>query len=149
MRRYEKLTEHDEYKITFEYDENAVVNADSTMILQVVYNLINNAINYTGDDKIVRIVQNVNNGVVRISVADTGSGIEQDAIPYIWDRYYKVDKVHKRAVVGTGLGLSIVKGILESHRARYGVNSTVGVGSTFWFELDVMANEFTDAEFEE
>ena len=149
MRRYEKLTEHDEYKITFEYDENALVNADRTMILQVVYNLINNAINYTGDDKIVRIVQNVNNGVVRISVADTGVGIEQDAIPYIWDRYYKVDKVHKRAVVGTGLGLSIVKGILESHGARYGVNSTVGVGSTFWFELDVMASEFTDADFEE
>ena len=50
-------------------------------------------------------------------------------------RYYKVDKVHKRAVTGTGLGLSIVKGILEAHGAAYGVESELGKGSTFWFEL--------------
>ena len=46
----------------------------------------------------------------------------------IWDRYYKVDKEHKRGVIGTGLGLSIVKGILDSHKARYGVRSTLGKG---------------------
>ena len=84
---------------------------------------------------------------MRISVADTGVGIAPEDLPYIWDRYYKVDKVHKRAVVGTGLGLSIVKGILESHGAAYGVDSTPGIGSTFWFELDAAAG-YTDAEFE-
>jgi len=51
------------------------------------------------------------------------------------DRYYKVDKVHRMAMIGTGLGLSIVKAILENHHAAYGVNSQIGVGSTFWFEL--------------
>ena len=137
MKRYEKLTEKDGYEISFEADIDVCINADTTMILQVIYNLINNALNYTGEDKKVRIVQTVTYDTVRISVIDTGEGIAADQIPYIWDRYYKVDKVHKRARVGTGLGLSIVKGILEAHGADYGVESKVGQGSTFYFELNV------------
>ncbi len=134
--RYEKLTEKDNYKIEFEADENVLVTADRTMILQVVYNLVNNALNYTGEDKRVSIVQSVWDNRVRISVIDTGSGIADEDIPYIWDRYYKVDKVHKRAKVGTGLGLSIVKEILSAHGAAFGVESRVGEGSNFWFELE-------------
>ncbi len=136
LSRYEKLTERDSYVISFDADENVLVHADRTMILQVVYNLINNALNYTGEDKKVSIVQSVWDNRVRISVMDTGTGIAEADIPYIWDRYYKVDKVHKRAKVGTGLGLSIVKGILEAHGALYGVESRVGEGSNFWFELE-------------
>ena len=75
---------------------------------------------------------------IRISVTDTGEGIAKDDIPLIWDRYYKVDKVHKRATVGTGLGLSIAREILGLHYAQYGVSSTLGVGSTFWFELNLV-----------
>ena len=75
---------------------------------------------------------------VRISVTDTGQGIAEDEISQIWDRYYKVDKVHRRAMIGTGLGLSIVKEVLELHNAAYGVESKVGCGSTFWFELDIL-----------
>lgn len=136
LSRYEKLTERDNYTITFAADENVMVTADRTMILQVVYNLVNNALNYTGEDKRVSIDQSVWDNRVRISVIDTGGGIAKEDIPYIWDRYYKVDKVHKRAKVGTGLGLSIVKGILESHGAAYGVESREGCGSNFWFELE-------------
>ncbi len=145
--RYEKLTEKDGYTVSFHAQESANVNADRIMLLQVVYNLVNNAINYTGEDQQVVITQTVESGRVRISVTDTGVGIAEEDLPYIWDRYYKVDKVHKRARVGTGLGLSIVKGILESHGAAYGVESKVGVGSTFWFELET-ADAFTDAEIE-
>ena len=61
--------------------------------------------------------------------------VEPEKLELIWDRYYKVDKTHRRAVVGTGLGLSIVKSVLEMHSAKYGVESAVGEGSTFWFEL--------------
>ena len=60
---------------------------------------------------------------------------KNEQLEMIWDRYYKVDKVHRRETVGTGLGLSIVKQILELHGATYGVNSTIGEGSIFWFEL--------------
>ncbi len=138
LTRYEKLTESKNYRISFEAEESICVKADRTMLLQVIYNLVNNAVNYTGEDNEVRIKQTVSGGRVRISVIDTGEGIAKEDIPYIWDRYYKVDKVHKRAQVGTGLGLSIVKGILEAHGALYGVDSVPGEGSTFWFELDAI-----------
>lgn len=137
MMRYEKLVMNQGYKIDFNFDADAYVCADSVMILQVVYNLINNAVNYTGEDKRVSVEQTVSGKKVRISVADTGSGIAKEDLPLIWDRYYKIDKLHKRATVGTGLGLSIVKEILELHDAKFGVSSTLGEGSTFWFELDL------------
>ena len=76
-------------------------------------------------------------GCVRLSVSDDGEGIPPEQIGEIWDRYYRVDREHKRAVMGTGLGLSIVKSVLEAHGAHYGVESAVGVGSVFWFELPV------------
>jgi len=146
MSRYEKLTQRDGYRIEYTCGESVNVVADRTMILQVVYNLINNAINYTGADKLVRVTQTVSadRSHVRVSVTDSGAGIEPDEIPLIWDRYYKVDKVHRRAMVGTGLGLSIVKQILEAHCTTYGVESRLGEGSTFWFDLPV--DSITDSE---
>ena len=137
MGRYEAFTKAQGYRIKLEAAENVPVFADRSMILQVVYNLINNAINYTGEDRSVTVVQTVSEQTVRLSVKDTGEGISPEQIPLIWDRYYKVDRVHRVARVGTGLGLSIVKGVLEVHNARYGVESKLGEGSTFWFELPV------------
>ena len=147
--RYEKLVMQDGYKIDFIANEDALVNADRGMILQVIYNLINNAINYTGEDKYVRVTQDVFDGKVRISVADTGEGIFVEELTQIWDRYYRVDKVHKRATIGTGLGLSIVKGILEAHSASFGVESAQGSGTTFWFELELSSYSLViDAEYD-
>ena len=135
MDRYAKLVEQQGYKIIFCYDQEVWVEADEFKIYQVLYNLVNNAVNYTGEDKTVTVSQVVNGGIVRIEVRDTGEGIAQDQLENVWDRYYKIDKNHKRAVMGTGLGLSIVKNILKQHDARYGVKSKPGQGSTFWFEL--------------
>jgi signal transduction histidine kinase len=105
----------------------------------VIYNLVNNAINYTGADRHVFITLYDMPSKVRFEVRDTGDGIEEEELENIWERYYKVDKTHKRAVVGTGLGLSIVKNILEQHSSKYGVISIKGEGSAFWFELDKSA----------
>ena len=139
MLRYEKLTQKDGYRIEYEADTSVCIRADRTMILQVLYNLINNAINYTGEDKLVRVTQTVSSdgARVRVSVVDSGAGIPPEQIPLIWDRYYKIDKVHRRAMIGTGLGLSIVKQVLEAHHTTYGVESKEGFGSTFWFEMPV------------
>jgi len=140
MKRYEALVRRDGYRISFEGEGEAPVLADRTMILQVIYNLINNAVNYTGDGKCVRVTLTRTAERVRFAVADDGEGIPPEQINEIWDRYYRVDKVHKRAVMGTGLGLSIVKSVLEAHHAAYGVESAVGVGSIFWFELPLHQN---------
>ncbi len=135
LKRYNALTEQGGYQINLLYDEDVWVNADELRISQVLYNLINNAINYTGIDKKVLVKQVIREQSVRIEVIDTGEGIPAENIPYIWDRYYKVDKTHKRATIGTGLGLSIVRSILDTHGATYGVESESGKGSTFWFEM--------------
>ncbi|MBQ6789168.1 MAG: HAMP domain-containing histidine kinase [Clostridia bacterium] len=135
MGRYARLIERDGYVIDFESDGEVLVRADKGRILQVIYNLVNNAVNYTGEDKRVVIRQTVKYGRCMIEVIDSGDGIPEDELPMIWDRYYKQASFHKRAVLGTGLGLSIVKNILVSHKARFGVRSRAGEGSTFWFEL--------------
>lgn len=135
--RYNKLKEQDGYNINFEYEKEVMVCADEFKIYQVIYNLVNNAINYTGEDKTVTVRQIINGKQVKIEVSDSGEGIAEEELPYVWDRYYKVDKTHKRAITGTGLGLSIVKNILQLHGSQFGVESEVGKGSTFWFTLQL------------
>lgn len=136
LNRYSKIKAMEGYTINFENDGDVFINADSIKISQVLYNLINNAINYTGEDKTVTVRQKVNGNTVRIEISDTGEGIDEENIKFIWDRYYKVDKTHKRPVSGTGIGLSIVKNILELHGFKYGVVSQKGEGSTFYFEAE-------------
>lgn len=135
--RYQKLTALDGYTIRFVQHESVPVEADEMKIGQVVYNLVNNALTYTGDDQTVVVTQQVQGGVVRLSVSDSGEGIEPEDLEHIWSRYYRGKKPHKRATVGTGLGLSIVKGILDAHGVPYGVQSSPGAGTTFWFELPI------------
>lgn len=137
LNRFHALAERDGYVFNIQCDPNAIVTADAQKIEQVIYNLVSNAVNYTGEDKTIFIrVKKTINRKVRFEVQDTGNGISDEQISQIWERYYKASENHRRAVVGTGLGLSIVKSILEAHHAQYGVESTVGKGSTFWFELE-------------
>jgi len=136
--RFSKLTEKYGYKVEFSYDSFISVFADETKITQVVYNLVNNAITHTGEDKTVNVRQSVlPSGYVRIEIIDSGEGIAKENLPEIWERYYKIDKEHKRTVTGTGLGLSIVKTIFDLHKIHYGVTSEQGRGSNFWFDLKI------------
>ena len=113
--------------------DKVIVNADKKKIEQVLYNLICNAINYTGSDN--RVVVNViKSRDVLVEVKDTGVGIDEDILPFIWEKYYHSNKKHKRNKVGTGIGLSIVKNILEIHGFEYGVNSEKNKGTTFYFK---------------
>lgn len=135
VERYTKMCSRDGYRIDFEYDTELYVSADRSSIVRVIYNLVSNAVNYTGDDKRVVIRQLLSDGCCRIEITDSGRGIAEEDLPLIWERYYRGDEFHKRSVAGSGLGLSIVKNILAAHKARFGVRSRIGHGSTFWFEL--------------
>jgi signal transduction histidine kinase len=140
--RFDKLNEREGYKIMYEGSGQIYVRADKTRILQVLYNLVGNAINYTGEDKTVIVRLYLRGSRVRVEVQDSGEGIAEKDLPLIWDRYYKIEKTnktHKRGFGGSGLGLSIVKEILLLHNTTFGVSSEERAGSTFWFELPVTA----------
>lgn len=144
VNRMNKLMESDGYTIVFKAADDIMVLADETRISQAFYNLLTNAINYTGPDKMITVIQSVfknpldqNSDWIKIAISDTGEGIAAEDLPYIWERYYKVDKNHKRAITGTGLGLSIVKSIFDVHNGDYGVTSNLNEGSTFWFSLKI------------
>ena len=122
-------------KLVLDYDD-CVVYADEIKISQVIYNYLSNALKYSDPDSKITIRIRSDEEKVRVEVIDNGNGISAEALPYIWDRYYKVDKNFNRSVNSTGLGLAIAKAILEAHKARYGVESVLNEGSTFWFELN-------------
>jgi signal transduction histidine kinase len=134
-KNYEVLQEKTGIKLNFDIKNDIMLYADRARIEQVFFNLINNAFTHTkeGGSVTVRVIEKT--GKVRFEIIDTGSGIPSEDLPFIWDRYYKADKTSGKKTVGTGLGLAIVKGVLEAHKASYGVESTVNSGTTFWFEI--------------
>lgn len=136
MTRYQLVIEQNGYDMKYEPDEDRQVTADPDKLDQVIYNFINNAINYTGENKVIRVRQINTDKAVRIEVSDNGKGIAKDLLPKVFDRYYRDAKI-KRDVVGTGLGLAICKEILKCHNFPFGVRSEEGKGSTFWFEIPV------------
>ena len=113
-----------------------IVKADKIRIEQVIYNLIINAINYTGKDKKLIINLKENDKYDHVEIKDTGKGNDEEDLKLIWKRYYKVDKKYRREKKGSGIGLSIVENILKKHKFNYGVNSIKNKGTTFYFDID-------------
>ena len=101
---------------------------------QGLVNLLDNAIKFTPEGGQIRIWTHNSQDKVLVSISDSGSGISEADLPFIFDRFYKVDKAHTDKK-GTGLGLAIVKSILEQHGETIQVNSKLGAGTTFAFTL--------------
>lgn len=132
--RFGALSKFEGFEIKANIDYDLYVLVDEQRMERVIYNLIGNAINYIGEDKEIKVNLIDLGSRVRFEVIDTGKGIPSEELNLIWDRYYKA-KTHKRSIISNGLGLSIVKSILEMHQAEFGIESAVGKGSKFWFEL--------------
>lgn len=115
--------------------ETLHVTADMGKIQQVLYNLLDNAIKFSGSGKEIKIETTIKNDTVFISVKDKGIGIPKDNVKYIFDRFYKTDLSRGKDKKGTGLGLSIVKEIIKAHNENINVISTEGVGTEFIFTL--------------
>ena len=125
-----------------EIENDLFTEVDEIKIGQALYNLIGNAVNYTGEDKTVFVtLKKTSDTVFRFSVRDTGKGIKPEEIATIWERYYRSAEAHKRPVKGTGLGLSIVKIVFERHHLHYGVESNVGEGSAFFVDFPFAGEE--------
>ncbi|MFC1739178.1 ATP-binding protein [Planctomycetota bacterium] len=118
------------------------VNVDRDMISQVIVNLLSNAVKYTPSGGSVEIMTEVdeNERLVRFTVTDNGVGIPPEELKHVFDKFYRVGR-NKKQAKGTGLGLSLVKQIVEKvHNGRVFVTSKPGVGSTFGFELPLVAS---------
>ena len=143
INKFEYLQETQGYSLMVDVDANLYTRADEEKTGQVIYNLLGNAVNYTGEDKTVYISlkKSLTEDRIKFTVRDTGKGIAKEELPDIWNRYYRSKENHSRPVKGTGLGLNIVKIILENHSFDFGVNSEKGKGSSFWVDFPSVPEE--------
>lgn len=138
---YDIFTEQEGYDFQLNAQKDCLVFADEARVKQVIANLTSNAIKYCGEDKVIVINIRKLSKKCRFEVLDHGPGIKPEELPHVWDRYYKTSSNYVRPTEGTGLGLSIVKEILTLHHANYGVDSKLGKGTCFWFELEAGRRE--------
>lgn len=124
-----------EIDLSYEIESMPIfIEVDESQIKRVIQNLISNAIKYTAKQGQVVLHASVKDEIVVVTVQDTGYGIPEDELPYVFDRYRRVAK-HKNVAAGTGLGLAITKAIVEAHDGHISVTSEEGKGSTFTVEL--------------
>ena len=104
----------------------------------MITNLVSNAIKFSPKGSRVTVTTETSrNGMLRFWVSDTGPGIPAEHMHKLFDKFQQLDSSDTRAKEGTGLGLAISKAIVEEHGGEIGVNSTVGVGTNFWFDMPV------------
>ena len=131
-------SEKNNISLKLENNNNSLiyVNADQERILQVLTNLIVNSIKYGSDNGYTKvIVEDFNKEKVIVRIIDNGEGIEEEHIPRLFERFYRIDKNRSRKKGGSGLGLSIVKHIIEAHNEQIFVKSEIGAGTEFSFTL--------------
>lgn len=133
--RFSNLAQNNDIELTVSSEEFVYSFGDRTRIEQVLINLVGNAFNHTLSGGKIDIKATELDDEVKIEVKDNGVGIPEEALSSIWERYYKVKNQNREKRIGSGLGLAIVKNILTAHGAKFGVESTVGKGTTFWFIL--------------
>jgi PAS domain S-box-containing protein len=130
---YQKISEN--HTIILLPSDDKEVMADKDLIIQVLYNLISNAIKYSPQaDKVEVAVKAQKNGV-KVTVRDYGIGIDKNERNKIFDRFYRVDNVKRQTTTGLGVGLFVCLEIVNAHQGTIGVESTVGKGSTFFFTI--------------
>lgn len=117
------------------------VRGDGERILQILRNLLRNAVAYTPAGGEIRTTAVIRPHELEISVSDTGRGIAPEHLPHLFDRFYRADKSRNRTTGGTGLGLAITKALVDLQNGRIWVNSTLGEGTTFTFTLPTVAQK--------
>ncbi len=136
--RYKELNHNEKVSIKLNIDNIPEIYFDSDIIHTVLNNLLSNAVKYTPEGSIdltLKTIKINDEDLVEISVADTGYGIDQKALPHIFDRYYQAEGKHQAS--GTGIGLALVRSLSELHEGSLSVDSEVGKGTVFTFRLKV------------
>lgn len=120
---------------------------DTDILEKILYNLLANAFKYTPDGKTISLqLDYINQKTLIIKISDTGLGIEEDKLPHIFQRFYRIDASNIRRKSGTGIGLSLTKEMVELHKGKISVDSIYGAGTTFTIELPVNRAAYNDNE---
>nr|WP_295971750.1 ATP-binding protein [uncultured Bacillus sp.] len=135
-RKFQGLSKEKAVSVTYESAvKEEFFTFDADRIEQVLTNLIDNAIRHTSEGGAVTLAVKGQEKGLYFSVTDTGSGIPEEDLPFVFERFYKADKARTRGRSGTGLGLAIAKNIVEAHKGSINVQSKLGEGTTFSFFL--------------
>lgn len=136
IRKFQGLAREHEIELIYKLEGDVgFINCDADRVEQVLTNLLSNAIHHTNQGGQVTLdVTGFDEGC-RFNVVDTGQGIPEDDLPYVFERFYKADKARTRGQGGTGLGLSIAKNIIDAHKGTISVHSKISEGTTFSFFL--------------
>ncbi|QQR81701.1 MAG: GHKL domain-containing protein [Deltaproteobacteria bacterium] len=128
-----------EKKLTLDsqLSQAGTIRADEKAMKQIFNNLLENAIKYTPEQGKITVRAFQEKSKIRIEIEDTGIGIPEADQPFVFERFYRVDKARSRPTGGTGLGLSIVKHLVQAHGGEVGMKSDVGKGSLFWFTISL------------
>jgi len=136
VKAMEVLAGEKKINIELKIENSIFIFIDEDKILKLLLNLISNAIKYGNENGWIKIFGESRDGGYFITVADNGIGIPEKEIPFIFERFYRVDKVRTRDQIGgSGLGLAICKSIIEAHGGTIEVKSRLGVGSEFIVRL--------------
>jgi two-component system sensor histidine kinase ResE len=136
IRKFQGLAKEKQIHLSAELkDEIVQLTIDPDRIEQVLTNLIDNAIRHTDENGMVKVIVERSGDGVTIHVQDSGSGIPEEDLPFVFERFYKADKARTRGRSGTGLGLAIAKNIVEAHKGTISVHSKLHEGTTFTFYL--------------
>ena len=122
-------------KVLVELPRDIYIEADEGRLIQIMVNLLSNAIAYSKEEKTIKIMVEKLEKDVLIVVADEGIGIEASELTRLFERFYRVDRARSRDSGGTGLGLAIVKHLVEAHGGFVDVESTIGIGTAFKIQL--------------
>lgn len=136
VRKFQGLAKEKEIILNFDYslEQDDQLSVDPDRIEQVLTNLLDNAIRHTNEDGQVSLNVSNKGSAVQVEVKDSGSGIPDEDLPFVFERFYKADKSRKRNT-GTGLGLAIAKNIIDAHQGTISVHSKIGEGTTFIVEI--------------
>ncbi|MGM0688506.1 MAG: ATP-binding protein [Bacillota bacterium] len=142
LKRVEDVRKVQSAQITLNMPENVVyVSGNPEWLGQALVNILENSIKHGYEGVIVNVFMSVDGSHAEIKIKDNGPGIPEEDLPYVFERFYRVDKSRSRKAGSTGLGLSIVKHILEAHDASYDLSSKAGEGTTFTFKLSLSASQ--------
>lgn len=135
LKRLRPIARKKDVEVVFESVRPVVAEVDEVKMTLIISNLVENAIKYNKEHGWVKVVLDADHQFFTLQVSDSGIGIPEDALAYVYERFYRVDKSHSRKIGGTGLGLAITKSAVLMHRGSITVTSTEGEGSCFTVKI--------------